>query len=113
MRISRQLVQDYVRKLQKRRPEKIILDVDATDDPTHGQQEFSCYHGYYRRHIFYPLLIFDGETADLVAAVLRPGNRGAAASVVPILKRVNSAGPPAVHQTAAANVARRRPLTCR
>ena len=88
MRMSRQLVQDYVRKLQKRRPEKIILDVDATDDPTHGQQEFSCYHGYYRRHIFYPLLIFDGETADLVAAVLRPGNRGAAASVVPILKRV-------------------------
>lgn len=88
MRISRKLLGRYVRKLQKRRPQKIILDVDATDDQTHGQQEFSCYHGYYRSHIYYPLLVFDGETADLVAAVLRPGNRGAAASVIPVLKRV-------------------------
>ena len=88
MRISRKLLQDYVKKLKKLRPKKIVLDLDATDDRTHGQQEFSCYHGYYRSHIYYPLLIFDGERADLVAAVLRPGNRGAAASVVPILKRV-------------------------
>ena len=88
LRISRQLLRRYLKKLKKRRPKKIVLDLDATDDPTHGQQEFSCYHGYYRRHIFYPLLIFDGETADLVAAVLRPGNRGAAAQVVAILQRV-------------------------
>ena len=65
-----------------------ILDLDSTDDHTHGQQEFSFYHGYYRNHILHPLLIFDADTGDLVCVVLRPGNKGAASHIVPILKRV-------------------------
>jgi hypothetical protein len=65
--------------------------LDSTDDHTHGQQEFSFYHGYYRSHILHPLLIFDGQTGDLVCAVLRPGNKGAAAHIVPILARVIAA----------------------
>ncbi len=52
--------------------------------PHHGQQEFSFYHGYYRNHILHPLLIFDADTGDLVCAVLRPGNKGAASHIVPI-----------------------------
>ena len=63
----------------------------STDDPTHGQQEFSFYHGYYRSHILHPLLIFDGDSGDLISAVLRPGNKGAAAHVVPVLRRVVAA----------------------
>ena len=77
-----------MRSLKKRRPSKIILDLDSTDDHTHGQQEFSFYHGYYRNHILHPLLIFDADTGDLVCAVLRPGNKRAASHIVPILKRV-------------------------
>ena len=73
---------------KKSRPEKIILDIDSTDDVTHGQQEFSFYHGYYREHMYHPLLLFDGETGDLVCALLRPGNQGAAAHAVAVLKRV-------------------------
>ena len=88
MRLSRWLLGRYVRSLKKRRPSKIILDLDSTDDHTHGQQEFSFYHGYYRNHILHPLLIFDADTGDLVCAVLRPGNKGAASHIVPILKRV-------------------------
>ncbi len=88
MRLSRWLLGRYVRSLKKRRPAKIILDLDSTDDHTHGQQEFSFYHGYYRNHILHPLLIFDADTGDLVCAVLRPGNKGAASHIVPILKRV-------------------------
>ena len=88
MRLSRWLPGRYVRSLKKRRPSKIILDLDSTDDHTHGQQEFSFYHGYYRNHILHPLLIFDADTGDLVCAVLRPGNKGAASHIVPILKRV-------------------------
>ena len=65
-----------MRSLKKRRPSKIILDLDSTDDHTHGQQEFSFYHGYYRNHMLHPLLIFDAATGDLVCAVLRPGNKG-------------------------------------
>ena len=88
MRLSRWLLRRYVRSLKKRRPAKIILDLDSTDDHTHGQQEFAFYHGYYRNHILHPLLIFDAATGDLVCAVLRPGNKGATSHIVPILKRV-------------------------
>jgi len=41
-------------------PDRMLLDFDATADPTHGEQEGSYYHGYYRQHVYYPLLIFDG-----------------------------------------------------
>src|SRR4051812_39535609 len=69
-------------------PTHIILDVDGTDDPTHGQQEGSAYHGYYRQHMLHPLLIFDGQTHQLITAVLRPGNAHGSAGVVSVLKRV-------------------------
>jgi hypothetical protein len=69
-------------------PTRIILDVDGTDDPTHGQQEGSAYHGYYRQHMLHPLCIFDGETHQLITAVLRPGNTHGSTGVVAVLKRV-------------------------
>jgi hypothetical protein len=69
-------------------PERIILDLDGTDDPTHGQQEGSAYHGYYRQHMLHPLLIFDGETGQLITVVLRPGNTHGSAGVVAVLKQV-------------------------
>jgi hypothetical protein len=69
-------------------PRRIRLDLDGTDDPTHGAQERTAYHGYYRQHMYHPLLIFDGDTDQLITAVLRPGNVHASQGVVPILKRV-------------------------
>jgi hypothetical protein len=69
-------------------PTHIILDLDGTDDPTHGAQEGSAYHGYYRQHMYHPLVIFDGETGQLITAVLRPGNAHGSAGVVAVLKRV-------------------------
>jgi hypothetical protein len=69
-------------------PTHIVLDRDGTDDPTHGQQEGSAYHGYYRQHMYHPLLVFDGETHQLVTAVLRPGNTHGSIGVKAVLKRV-------------------------
>jgi hypothetical protein len=69
-------------------PAHVVLDLDGTDDPTHGEQEGSAYHGYYRQHMYYPLLVFDGETGQLVTAVLRPGNSHGSRGVVAVLKRV-------------------------
>jgi Transposase DDE domain group 1 len=69
-------------------PTHILLDLDGTDDPTHGEQEGSAYHGYYRQHMYHPLLIFDGTTDQLVTAVLRPGTVHASRGVVAVLKRV-------------------------
>lgn len=60
---------------------RITIDFDLTDDPTHGQQEFSVYHGYYDAHCYLPLigtLAFNDEPEQwLMYAVLRPGNSAA------------------------------------
>ena len=69
-------------------PEVIVLDIDSTDDPTHGQQQLSCFHGYYDQHMYHPLVIFDGERGQLVSVVLRPGNAHAARGAMGVLRRV-------------------------
>lgn len=73
------------------RPSHIVLDLDGTDDPTHGEQQGSAYHGYYRQHMYHPLLVFDGETGQLITAVLRPGTVHASHGVVAVLKRIVAA----------------------
>ena len=55
-------------------PRHILLDLDSTDDPTHGAQEGTAYHGYYQQHMYHPLLVFDGQTDHRITAILRPGN---------------------------------------
>jgi hypothetical protein len=69
-------------------PTHIVLDIDGTDDPVHGQQEGSAYHGYYRQHMYHPLLIFDGDTHQLITAILRPGTTHGSTGVVAVLKRI-------------------------
>jgi hypothetical protein len=54
------------------RPKRLILDLDTTADPTHGQQEFSAFPAFYDEHIYLPLRVYD-QDGDLVAAVLQPG----------------------------------------
>ena len=43
-------------------PTHLVLDLDGTDDPTHGNQEGTAYHGYYGQYQYFPLLVFDGQT---------------------------------------------------
>lgn len=78
-------------------PRRILLDFDSTDDPTHGDQEGSYYHGYYEQHMYHPLVVFDGESGQLVTVVLRPGNthssRGAAAILKRVVSRLRAAWP--------------------
>ena len=69
-------------------PQRIVLDFDATDDPTHGDQEESYYHGYFEEHIYHPLLVFDGDTGQLISALLRAGNTHASRSTVAVLERL-------------------------
>jgi hypothetical protein len=56
-------------------PAAIVLDLDHSDDPTHGQQEFTFYNHYYRSYCYLPLCIFEGTSHALVTAYLRPGTR--------------------------------------
>jgi len=69
-------------------PARILLDLDGTDDPTHGHQEGTAYHGYYGQHMYHPLLVFDGDTHHLVCALLRPGTVHASCGVITVLRVV-------------------------
>jgi hypothetical protein len=67
---------------------EVVLDVDSTDDPTHGNQQLSLFNGYYYQWMYHELIINDGETGQLVLPVLRPGNCHTAKWFVAILKRI-------------------------
>lgn len=69
-------------------PSRIILDLDATDDPLHGNQSGRFFHGYYKSYCYLPLYIFCGE--HLLCARLRPSNIDAAAGSVRELERIVS-----------------------
>ncbi len=65
-------------------PEALILDFDATDDPTHGNQEGRFFHGYYDHYCFLPLYVFCGD--ELLAAYLRPSKIDGAKHTRAVLK---------------------------
>jgi hypothetical protein len=68
---------DLFLEAHARAPKQIILDLDATDDPLHGQQEGRFFHGYYDSYCYLPLYVFCGR--HLLAAKLRPSNIDASA----------------------------------
>jgi hypothetical protein len=67
-------------------PPQIWIDLDATDDPIHGQQEGRFFHGYYRHYCYLPLSIFSGE--HLLCARLRQANVDTASGSVEELERI-------------------------
>ncbi len=67
-------------------PTEIVLDLDATDDPVHGNQEGRFFHGYYGHYCYLPLYIFCGDF--LLCARLRPSNIDASAGCVEEVKRI-------------------------
>jgi Transposase DDE domain group 1 len=70
----------------------ITIDLDSTDDPTHGQQEFAFFNGYYDTWCYLPLLAtvtFNAEPEQyLVAALLRPGTGAPTRGVRGLLRRL-------------------------
>src|SRR5690606_17551400 len=79
-------VDRYVSSLEGRT--EIIIDVDSTDDPTHGHQQLSLFHGYYGQHMYHQLFFHDGDTGQIILPVLRPGNSHSNRWFVSILKRI-------------------------
>jgi hypothetical protein len=88
-RLAAALVPVYLgQREQEGIPTHIVLDLDGTDDPAHGEQEGVAYHGYYGQHLYYPLLVFDGTTGQLITAVLRPGTCHASRGGLAVLRRL-------------------------
>jgi hypothetical protein len=71
-------------------PAAIVLDLDHSEDPTYGQQEFAFYNHHYQNHCYLPLFIFEGTSHALVTAYLRPGTRPTGAENAMILVRLLS-----------------------
>ena len=69
-------------------PKKLILDIDDTDDPTHGSQQLTLFHAYYDEYCYLPIHLYEGETGKLITTLLRPGRRIRGREAAAILKRV-------------------------
>ncbi len=88
-RLAVALVEVYLHERERDGvPTRILLDLDGTDDPVHGSQDGSGYHGYFGQHMYHPLVIYDGDTDQLITTVLRPGTSHASRGVVSVLKRL-------------------------
>jgi Transposase DDE domain group 1 len=82
----RGLFVDLFLEAHKRPPSEIILDLDATDDPVHGEQEGRFYHGYYDCYCYLPLYVFCGR--HLLASKLRVASLDAADGAVEEVARI-------------------------
>ena len=81
------LIDVFVRT-RKQQPAHIIIDLDPTDDPTHGQQQLSLFHGHYDQHQDFPMMIFEGQTGMPLGAWLRHGTAHAGLGAVDMIRRI-------------------------
>src|ERR1700730_2406455 len=106
LRMTEALADRVIERHRKRlhgRARRITIDLDPTDDPTHGQQQFTFFNRHYGSYCYLPMVCFltFNEEAEqyLVAAVLRPGNapgsRGAVGILRRLIERVSDAFPKA------------------
>ena len=81
----------------KKAPAELVLDIDASDVPLHGDQELSQFHGYYDHYCYLPLYVFCGQA--ILACLLRPsridGAKHAAAVIKLLVDRLRLAWPKA------------------
>jgi hypothetical protein len=80
------LLVDVFLEAHDRAPKQVILDLDATDDPLHGEQEGRFFHGYYDCYCYLPLYVFCGR--HLLVAKLRRADLDAAAGSVQEVARI-------------------------
>jgi Transposase DDE domain group 1 len=84
--LTRAFEDEYVASLPEDTRE-IILDLDSTEDPTHGQQPLSFFNAHYDGYMYFPLLVFDAE-GRLAGFRLRPGNAGNSRYAAPLMSRL-------------------------
>jgi hypothetical protein len=86
-RMAQALVDTFIASYEHE-PEVLILDIDDTDDTTHGAQQQSLFNGYFGEHCFMPLQSYEGQSGKLITTLLRPGRRPSGEEIVRILKRL-------------------------
>ena len=88
LKVVNEFLVDLFVRTRTETPGHLVIDLDATDDPVHGRQPLSGYHGYYRQHQYLPLLVFEGTSGFPLACWLRPGTMHGACGVVDVLRRL-------------------------
>lgn len=92
--LNRVLVEQFIAQ-HRTPPHELILDVDASDVPLHGDQELTQFHGYYDHYCYLPLYVFCGQA--LLTCLLRPsridGAQHAAAVIKLLITRLREAWP--------------------
>jgi hypothetical protein len=86
-RVSKALVEQFIAGFASP-PKSLILDLDHSEDACYGQQPLAFYNHHYGSTCYLPLMIFDGQSGALVAAVLRPGKRPFGDENAMIMRRV-------------------------
>ena len=86
-RVSEALVEQFIASFASR-PKSLILDHDHSEDACYGQQPLAFYNHHYGLTCYLPLMIFDGQSGGLIAAVLRPGRRPFGDENAMIMRRV-------------------------
>ena len=66
----------------------VVLDIDSTDDETHGRQQLSLFNGFFGHRAYHPLLVFDGGSGQLISAILRSGTSHASRGARGVLRRL-------------------------
>ena len=79
---------DLFCKSYARPPTAIVLDIDDTDDPVHGQQELALFNAHYNSTCFQPIHIFEAMSGKPILSLLRPGKRPSGKEVARVLRHV-------------------------
>ncbi len=86
-RMARAFVEQFIARYAAP-PKGIVLDMDHSEDATHGQQQFAFFNRHDGTHCYLPLFLFEGLSGKFITAVLRPGKRPKGVENAMILKRV-------------------------
>ena len=86
------VIEQNRKRLPARRVKRITIDLDPTEDPTHGHQQLALFNGHYDSWCYLPLLAFvtfnEEPEQQLVAAILRSGRAAAGAGAIALLRRL-------------------------
>ena len=90
--IGKELIEHFVDTHKYKEVTRIVVDIDTTEDSTHGHQQLTFFQGYYDCYCYLPLLVFatvnDEKEQHLIASVLRPSDIHAGKKTLGVFSRV-------------------------
>jgi hypothetical protein len=72
-------------------PRRLVLDIDDTCDPAHGQQQLALFHAHYNERCFLPIHVYEASSGKPVAVILRPGKTPDGTEVMLVLRHIVAA----------------------